>query len=645
VPRLDKTAADYIAIAVGPALIMLLVGSLIFFLLEVFYQGQFEGRLQFILSAFVFAAVLIGRISIESSTERAALFAIPLGMLVAIAISRFVEHRGALANVGLYLDWGLLGLIWWCAHKLVWDCTVIDEQQDASGQGLLQMIGLDREAAQSPANASPAAQLPEGTTAADDSQPALSGWHKWLQTDRGRPHAPGVWVVYFSLAALPIFGIGQLFVPVNDLERRQHVFRLLLMYVASGLGLLLTTSFLGIRRYLRQRNVEMPLRIARNWIGVGCVLGAALLAFAMLLPRPNAEYAVSSITGQVGSPDREASRYAAGGQGAKDKSNLAKNRSDDSKQKLDSKQFANSGTMRTKQGDKTPSPESSKQSGSSKEPSSKEPGDKSSGGKESSGKESSGKQGEKEPGSKEPSAGNDEATGKEEGAKKQGSSSGAGQPKKPADDQRSSQNQAGTKTAGSKSAAKSSGSSAPSKTLLRHVTESAGSLGTLLKWLLYAVLLVVAVYFGWKYRAELAAGFVGLLNDLKHLWQSLLGGKKISGEDEPAEQTAAAGPAPRPFAAYANPFSSGLAAQLSTDELIAYTFEALEAWAREHGCPREPDETPQEFAAHVAAAAEPLAQRVRRLAQLYSQVCYAPDTVQLADPRELEALWREMGRG
>src|SRR5947207_11120062 len=34
--RLDKTAADYIAIAVGPALIMAMVGSLVFFLLEVF---------------------------------------------------------------------------------------------------------------------------------------------------------------------------------------------------------------------------------------------------------------------------------------------------------------------------------------------------------------------------------------------------------------------------------------------------------------------------------------------------------------------------------------------------------------------------------------------------------------------------------
>jgi len=31
----------------------------------------------------------------------------------------------------------LIGLIWWSAHKLTIDCTLIDESQDSSGEGLL----------------------------------------------------------------------------------------------------------------------------------------------------------------------------------------------------------------------------------------------------------------------------------------------------------------------------------------------------------------------------------------------------------------------------------------------------------------------------------------------------------------------------
>ena len=38
------------------------------------------------------------------------------------------------------------------------------------------------------------------------------------------------------------------------------------------MALLVTTSFLNLRRYLRQRRIEMPLPIAGTWVGVGAVL-------------------------------------------------------------------------------------------------------------------------------------------------------------------------------------------------------------------------------------------------------------------------------------------------------------------------------------------------------------------------------------
>ena len=47
-------------------------------------------------------------------------------------------------------------------------------------------------------------------------------------------HSPGVWIVYFSLAALPIFGIGQLFIPSAQVGQRRYAFCLLAIYVASA---------------------------------------------------------------------------------------------------------------------------------------------------------------------------------------------------------------------------------------------------------------------------------------------------------------------------------------------------------------------------------------------------------------------------
>src|SRR5688572_8352569 len=138
--RLYMTSADYLAIAISPALIMALVGSLVFFLIEVLYVGQYQARLNYAFALFVFAAVLIARISIEMGSERAALFALPLGLVMFLFLLRFVEHPNAFSHL---INLVLLALVWWSAHQLTWDSTVIDDDEDASGEGLMQRVGVD----------------------------------------------------------------------------------------------------------------------------------------------------------------------------------------------------------------------------------------------------------------------------------------------------------------------------------------------------------------------------------------------------------------------------------------------------------------------------------------------------------------------
>ena len=142
--RLQKTLLDYLVIAISPAIIIALVDSLVLFLVEVFYRGGYEGRLEYVLTLFVIGAVLIGRISIEEGRERAVLFAIPLGIVTLLAIGRFVEFQGALAPFSFPINLGLIVLVWWSADKLTWDCTLIDEQEEDSGAGLLETVGLDK---------------------------------------------------------------------------------------------------------------------------------------------------------------------------------------------------------------------------------------------------------------------------------------------------------------------------------------------------------------------------------------------------------------------------------------------------------------------------------------------------------------------
>jgi len=112
-------------------------------------------------------------------------------------------------------------------------------------------------------------------------------------------HRPGKWVVYFSMAALPLFGLGQVFIPRTETAQHQDVFVFVLVYVMSALGLLLSTSFLNLRRYLRQRGLTMPGSMAAGWVTRGVVLAVVMIGLAVLLPRPQAGYSLTALLDRV----------------------------------------------------------------------------------------------------------------------------------------------------------------------------------------------------------------------------------------------------------------------------------------------------------------------------------------------------------
>src|SRR5262249_22399021 len=87
------TLADYVALAICPALIIGLVVSLVFFLAEVLYAGQYPERLRWMLFFFVVGAVFIARISMTGGiSERAWTYGLVLGVLVFIGMQAYVQY-------------------------------------------------------------------------------------------------------------------------------------------------------------------------------------------------------------------------------------------------------------------------------------------------------------------------------------------------------------------------------------------------------------------------------------------------------------------------------------------------------------------------------------------------------------------------
>jgi hypothetical protein len=677
--RSPETLVDWLVVGIAPFLIMLLVGSLVFYLVEVFYHGDYPLRLIWVLGLFVMAIVCIARISMEEGGAYASLYAIPLAMAVGVALVTFVQIRGPLAPVGPLINWSLMGLVWWAAHKLTWDCTLIEGGKDFTGQGLMQTTGLDRffriktSATDAAANATPANETPQpdlsGTSGAQPAAKALPVWEWWTKRD-DRPHAPGVWVIYFSLAAIPLFGLGQWFVPAGDLLVRRRAFWLLVIYVAAGLALLMSTSFLSLRRYLRQRKLEMPLEMAGVWLGTGGVMVVALLLLASLLPRPNPEYSITHLAPDIKSPDLSPSRWGFGREGTKPKGEApqtaTQGKGGEKSQQGSSNQNAqpNGSQSGGKQGSNGKSGEGKSGSGSqqSNDQQSGQQGNQSSNSKSSNGNNSQNQPNQQSGGQQNSSQQNGEQkspSGSNNESKHQSSEQNSGENKsqkksqpnqqspeqnsnKPPENQNQSQpNKQPDQSAQSQPPPPSQTPSTPPPTPWNF----SGAIGQFfawllhgLKWIFYLLVAGAIAYYAWKNREWLLNAWQQLLKELRDLWAKWFGLKPVP--VTAATTSAPAPPSHKRFADFADPFSSGLAARWPLAELVRYTFAAFEARGRDRDCPRGNDQTPLEYAAVVGQIEPGLATEFRSLADLYCQLAFAGGNVSPQAASELKHLWQ-----
>lgn len=536
--RPRKTLADYLVIGITPLLIMVLVASVSFFILELLYHGDYQGRMRWVIFWFVLGSVLVSRISIEQGYATASAYGLGLAIAVGMFIFRlFGPQLGAL---------GLLAFIWWCTGKLTWDCTLIDEEKDASGQGLLQAAKLEQ-------------------SSAAHSAPDQSGAAGKKRRRGATPHSPGMWVIYFSLVALPAFGVGQALIREGDERARLYGFQLLCAYVAAALALLLSTSFLGLRRYLRQRRLQMPGTVAITWVSMGAAIAGAVLFAALLLPRPDAAWSVPALIARAQQAAEEASRYALlGGEAGEN----------DGRRIGEGKQPAD------------PDPAAEK----------KKSGD--------AGKSADGKQG-----------GKGKAKGAEKGASPEMSGQGNDQPQiKP----------------GEKELKDRKGTMPPPPP---EINETATFIGWLVKMAFYALLALGALWLLFAQRKRMAAVMRSLMRQLAEWWDKLFGRR-------PAALVPAQKLRRRPFADFTNPFLEGSASAMTAAEALAYTFEALEAWAVERDAARQPDQTPMEFAASLSARFPASGAELRDTARRYSVLVYAERDPPEHVKGELQRLWQ-----
>ena len=381
--------------------------------------------------------------------------------------------------------------------------------------------------------------------------------------------------------------------------------------MASGLGLLLTTSFLGLRRYLRQRRLPMPLLMTGTWIALGCALIIGVMGLALLLPRPNAELAVSQLPRVMGSPDQKLSKHGMGSDGV---------------------QGDESGRPEPGQkGKPAPGHDDKTQPGG-------KPADKKDGGKQESAKQDNGKNEGQKPDNPKPGGDksvsdkttkpdanekNRQEPGGDAHERSAGDESKHNAPPKQSGDGNQRDRPQESRDRGEKSKAEKQPENRPGEEPDRPIqddrppdTPPPPDVSSILDWLLplakvlfYLVIVGLAAFWAWRHRAGIMASLRGLLAGLRSFWERLFGGRRKAAEAAASAENVP--PPSRRFADFADPFATGMAKQLSSDQLVRYLFAALEAWARENGCPREAKETPHEFRPRLAWSPGPAARSPR----------------------------------
>jgi hypothetical protein len=456
-------------------------------------------------------------------------------------------------------------------------------------------------------------------------------WHRFVAARRG-PHTPGLWVLYFSLAALPLFGIGQHWVPVADVGRRRYVFALLLIYVAAALALLVTTSFLNLRRYLRQRHIEMPAPISGTWVGVGAALIVVIMLLAALIPRPGAEIALSRVPWQAGTPgglvasrtsvnrdggEEQASDSAATGENVADQGRRDGQRQDGGEQTEDADNTSDDSSMMQDNADST-----------------------SADGKSSDNRDSN-QQGE---GSDTARADADEMSEQSRDRERSGEDSEPDDSKPESqqpEETNAPRNRDETSGEQNKQAEGQQGSSTPQSPstidALHSISTSFGGVAGVLKIIFYIFIALLLGYVMWKYRQQLWQAIVDILRQLQALFGGTRAGESVNDADSPSAASRR-----RSFSDFRDPFQTGQHAQWPPEELVRYTFAAFEAWANDRGRTRTPDCTPQELLGLALDPETPIYPKARRLVRLYGEVAYASRRIPRESVSELSELWQMM---
>jgi hypothetical protein len=211
------------------------------------------------------------------------------------------------------------------------------------------------------------------------------------------------------------------------------------------------------------------------------------------------------------------------------------------------------------------------------------------------------------------------------------------------------QGRAGSETGGKQGSAQKPGQEKPGETQTPAQPNpapavSSAQTGNIYNFLRTTLLIAaVLVIGGWIIRRRLMllemarsiiAAFAQFFKKLFDLTPSLKPAKKA--EPAPARGKFSS------FAKYKNPFLTGKEYAWPPENIILYSYEAVQVWAKEQGSAARPEETAREFCGRLSEHHPELDLQLEQLARLYAHAAYGTKLPPDCDLEPIRDLWRRL---
>lgn len=275
--RLGGGLSKFLSAGLIPLCIWGMVSALCLFLIDlrsaIILGG--ENRLRLGVLGFAAGAVLVQRLFYQEGRSSATRYAVIfLALITVFSLQSAFAYRVPIHPLIVFVaNCAVLYALWFAGRAITKGCSADEESaMAAADSGSLRKMARWKRAGRKP---------PPDELAARDAELE----RKWAE--RLPKKHPGASLLYFSVFAIPVFGLGLFFFnPEEDPWARARLGGYLFVYLFCCMSLLFLASLAQLRAYFETREVTLPEPLGLAWMAIGFAVVTVVMVAAFLAPQP-----------------------------------------------------------------------------------------------------------------------------------------------------------------------------------------------------------------------------------------------------------------------------------------------------------------------------------------------------------------------